>query len=110
MRRFVRACSLAAASCRMENGQTGKQCRSLVGCVERAGCSGLDCYCGDDLVGCLLGEPTGPCVSQIQAAGDSNNVLEIITALTLTDDSTTLGAGLTVAECERNQCKDECER
>jgi cysteine-rich repeat protein len=103
-------CAPAATSCRMENGEAGRQCRSLFGCMQRSGCNDISCYCGDDLVSCLLGEPTGPCVSPIQTAAGSNNVLEIITALTLTDDSTTLGAGLTLASCERNQCKDECER
>jgi cysteine-rich repeat protein len=103
-------CRTAAASCRADGSGSDARCDALAQCMLRSRCSGLECYCGSDLVGCLTGGANGPCEAQIEAATGTNNVLEIVTQLTLSDNSSPLGRAQSLATCERNQCEDECGR
>jgi hypothetical protein len=44
-------------------------CPEILACVLNSGCTGLDCYCGDDpLPACLSGQGNGPCRSAVLEA------------------------------------------
>jgi cysteine-rich repeat protein len=104
-------CSAAATSCRTGSGAGGSaNCVALANCIGRTGCSGLECYCGSNLASCVLGDVNGPCRTQVEAATGSNNVIEIVAELALSDSSSPVGRAISLSSCERNQCEAECGR
>lgn len=103
-------CGSAAAGCRADGGAESARCTRLAECMLRAPCSGLECYCGSDLVGCITGSANGPCESEIEEAAGTDNAIEIVATLTLANNSTLLGRAISLASCERNQCEGECGR
>jgi cysteine-rich repeat protein len=102
-------CSAAAAGCR-SGSEDGATCVALANCIRRTGCSALECYCGSNLASCVLGDAAGPCRTQVEAATGSNNVIEIVAELALSDSSSLMGRAVSLSSCERNQCETECER
>jgi cysteine-rich repeat protein len=101
-------CRSAAMGCR-EGDEDSKTCVALSTCIMRTGCSALDCYCGSNLASCITGFPTGPCRAQIEAATGSDNAIEIVATLALSDNSSPAGRALSLSSCESNPCEDECK-
>jgi cysteine-rich repeat protein len=102
-------CRSAAAGCRPD-GEDGALCTELAACMSDARCSGLDCYCGDNLLGCVAGVADGKCSRLIEQALGSRDVVEIVLVLTLVDASSLIGRAMSLSVCQRNACDDECPR
>jgi cysteine-rich repeat protein len=82
-------------------------CQAVIACGEANGCSGQDCYCGDqDLFWCLILGGNGPCKSEIQAAGDSTDLLTLLDRQQ--DTSYPLGRANAVGACTNASCSTEC--
>jgi cysteine-rich repeat protein len=104
------SCRSAASGCRADGGQDGALCSELAECMRETGCNGLDCYCGDNLLGCVAGVADGKCSRLIEQALDSRDVVEIVLVLTLVDASSIVGRATSLSLCQRNSCDDECGR
>src|SRR5262249_12247206 len=85
-------------------------CNDLMDCVRRSNCAAngvLGCYCGSvDVATCQSGGGNGVCKSQIEAGQKTTNPTLIIN--NYEDVSTPAGAVMSLIDCDRSFCKNEC--
>lgn len=82
-------------------------CPEILECVLESGCTGLDCYCGDDtLPACLGGQGNGPCRSAVLDAPGGRQPDALNPSGGPASD-----AALAVSECSADvdTCGDVCE-
>lgn len=100
-------CSNIALTCRPgTDSAQATRCDAVARCVVRNRCNELECYCGNNLAACLLGNPSGPCRAEMDAASNNLGALAIVDLLL--DSSSPLGRGLLLSRCEAESCANEC--
>lgn len=82
-------------------------CERLVRCMRDSGCSGLDCYCANDLLGCAVGFASGPCREEVERAADSMDPFDI--AYKLVDTANPSGRAASLRGCEVGRCAEGCD-
>lgn len=96
------ACVVQLDECAATSG-----CPEILACVLDSGCTGLDCYCGDDtLPACLGGQGNGPCRSAVLDAPGGRQPDALNPSGGPASD-----AALAVSACSTdvNTCGDVCE-
>jgi cysteine-rich repeat protein len=100
-------CADLALTCYTGNdAKTNKECADVVACARKNRCQGAACYCGGDLLGCSLGNPTGPCRKEVEAAAHTNSATTVATRAN--DKSYPIGRAGALGECSWNSCAREC--
>lgn len=108
-------CTDQAMTC-LNSGESvyDEHCSQLLACGYQNDCIGPECYCGSELVRltgtCLIGDPDGPCISEIEDAADlvagDSSILTI--ALQEDDIDTPIGRAFAFGECYERNCLDIC--
>jgi cysteine-rich repeat protein len=93
-------------NCRENGARDAMRCSAVASCIERSSCDEIECYCGSNLLTCLLGDASGPCVDEIETATGANDAVSIVAELS--DGSSAAGRSFSLRSCRRNQCEDEC--
>jgi hypothetical protein len=95
-------CTASELACRVtENANNNRLCGNIISCSQQNACIGTPCYCGDGL-GCTI--PTGPCRTQIEAAGGT----PLQVAMQVGDPTTLVGKSYAADQCRVAQCGDVC--
>jgi cysteine-rich repeat protein len=100
-------CGTETAACyERENPEEVRLCDDLAHCVRATWCNGIACYCGSDLFGCTLGNPTGPCRAQVQAAAGTNSPSAVLERAS--DMNSPFGRAIALGSCAYDKCANEC--
>ena len=81
-------------------------CTAVTRCAIDAGCTGDACYCGDAPFGPCAFRANGACKSEIESAAGTTVFSQI--QAQGDDPNSVLGRALTLGECRRAQCAQEC--
>jgi cysteine-rich repeat protein len=80
-------------------------CLNLARCQRKSKCTGADCYCAQDLLGCEA-DPKGLCKNEVEAAAGTASLSQI--ALRSQDPQYVIGRVNAVGQCAWNRCQSEC--
>lgn len=69
---------------------------ALVTCGQTTCCASTSCYCGSDVIACIM-TPAGPCVAEVEAAAGGMGVLGVMTPCG--DPTTACGAANAFGRC-----------
>ncbi|HKU41718.1 MAG TPA: DUF4215 domain-containing protein [Polyangiales bacterium] len=101
-------CAMQAGACyEQPNAEEVRLCDDLARCVRATWCNGIACYCGADLFGCSLGNPTGPCRSEVQAAAGTSSASAVLARAS--DTSSPFGRATALGSCAYDECASECD-
>lgn len=95
-------CSTEATSC----GKDAK-CVAAAACMHASKCTGVQCYCGTDLLGCAF-TISGPCKAEFEAAAGAKGESAIKTALGLKTSALGRAQALVTCASADNKCAVAC--
>jgi cysteine-rich repeat protein len=100
-------CVPQALACYTNNdAKANKECGDVVACARKARCQGAECYCGQDLLGCSLGNPTGACSKEVEAASHTTSPTTV--AGRSNDTQYPIGRAAVLGQCSYDSCAREC--